>query len=133
MKFELEASSGLTIRAYDSTHIMIGGQRYSEPLIITPDAVETERLPPRFSDLAVEHFVAIAEQGAEIILVGSGIRQLFLPQAITSALGARGVGLESMSTASAIRCYNVLAAEQRAVAAIIFPGAYVEIGSNPAR
>lgn len=127
MKFELDGTSGgLTIGSYDPAHLSIGGQRYAGPLVITPVAVHLTLLPARFSELSIEHFVAITALGAEIIIVGSGKRQLFLHYGITTELVARRIGVESMDTAAACRCYNVLVAEHRAVAAAIFPSAYVE-------
>ncbi|MSR14959.1 MAG: hypothetical protein EXR86_10450 [Gammaproteobacteria bacterium] len=125
MKFELDATGGLTIRSYDHTHLTIGGQRYSGPIVITPDAVHTTLLPLRFTELTSAHFAAIAALGAEIIIVGSGIRQIFIHSQIATELATRGIGVESMDTAAACRCYNVLAAEHRAVAAAIFPATHV--------
>ncbi len=122
MKFELDGlSGGLTVQSYDPTHVTIGGQRYTDPFVVTPSTVYITLLPARFSDLTIAHFVAVAELGAEIIIVGSGLRQLFIHHSVSNELAARGIGVESMNTAAACRCYNVLAAEHRAVAGVIFP------------
>lgn len=127
MKFELDGiSGGLTIGYYDPTHLLIGGQRYAGPLVITPLAVHLTLLPARFCDLSIAHFAEITTLGAEIIIIGSGKRQLFLRYGLSNELAARSIAVESMDTAAACRCYNVLVSERRAVAAAIFPSAYLE-------
>jgi uncharacterized protein len=121
MKFQLDtARSPFTVASHHPDHIVVGGQRYYEPLVLTPDGIETDELPRRFADLRLEHLARLAERGAEIILIGSGPRQIFLDPALVRALAERGVGVESMTTPAACRCYNVLTAEQRAVAAVLF-------------
>jgi uncharacterized protein len=126
MKFELDsAANGLTIQSYDPTHITIGGEHYSNPVVVTPQAARPTLLSLRFSELALSHFIDIAELGAEIIIVGSGMRQIFIERTIAEELARRRIGVECMDTAAACRCYNVLAAEHRAVAAVIFPAACV--------
>ncbi len=69
---------------------------------------------PRSFDLVV----AEADQ-IEVLLLGTGAQQVFLSQEIREALTLRGVFIEAMSTGAAARTYNVLLAEQRAVAAAL--------------
>jgi uncharacterized protein len=71
--------------------------------------------------LAPEDFVRlIAEAGSvEILLVGTGRELRPLPKALRSALREAGVSADSMSTGAATRTYNVLLAEDRAVAAAL--------------
>ena len=57
----------------------------------------------------------------EILLIGSGATFEMAPAALRSALGARGVSIESMDTGAACRTYNVLMAEDRRVAAALIP------------
>lgn len=57
-----------------------------------------------------------AEQ-LEIFLVGTGADIKLLPLDIKEALKAKGVASDPMNTGAAVRTYNVLLAEQRAVGA----------------
>jgi uncharacterized protein len=121
MKFELDsARDGFTVNAYSGDSVSIGNTRYTGSLVITPAAVRTDLLPCHFSELTATHLEAIIKMGVEILLIGSGPKQIFLDPAITTQFGARGVGVEVMGTAAACRCYNVLASEYRAVAAALF-------------
>lgn len=59
-----------------------------------------------------------AEAGdVEILLVGMGKELRRLPEGLRTALKAAGISADPMSTGAAVRTYNVLLAEDRAVAA----------------
>jgi uncharacterized protein len=55
----------------------------------------------------------------EILLVGAGKDLRPLPAALRAALKAAGIAADPMSTGAAVRTYNVLLAENRAVAAAL--------------
>lgn len=55
----------------------------------------------------------------EILLVGAGKDLKPLPAALRTALKAAGIAADPMSTGAAVRTYNVLLAENRAVAAAL--------------
>jgi len=62
----------------------------------------------------------LAEAGTvEILLVGCGKDLRPLPAALRAALKAAGISSDPMSTGAAVRTYNVLLAEDRAVAAAL--------------
>ncbi len=123
MKFELDsARDGFTVSAYAEDSVLIGNTHYTGSLVITPTAIHTDLLPRHFSELTAAHLETIIKLGAEILLIGSGPKQIFLDPAIITQLGAHGVGVEVMGTPAACRCYNVLASEYRAVAAALFIG-----------
>ena len=56
----------------------------------------------------------------ELILLGTGTRQLFPDPHTTAGIFARGVGLEIMDTRAACRTFNVLVSEYRRVVAALF-------------
>ncbi|MGB3646229.1 MAG: Mth938-like domain-containing protein [Mesorhizobium sp.] len=61
-----------------------------------------------------------AEAGAvELLLVGCGPDLRRLPPALLGSLKQAGIACDSMSTGAAVRTYNVLLAEERAVAAAL--------------
>lgn len=55
----------------------------------------------------------------EILLVGCGTQLRRLPEPLRAALRKVGITSDSMSTGAAVRTYNVLLAEERAVAAAL--------------
>ncbi|RWN51042.1 MAG: hypothetical protein E5Y65_26235 [Mesorhizobium sp.] len=55
----------------------------------------------------------------EILLVGAGKDLRPLPAALRAALKTAGIAADPMSTGAAVRTYNVLLAENRAVAAAL--------------
>jgi len=57
----------------------------------------------------------------EVLLVGTGIKQIMLPHNIVAPLLKIGVGVECMTTQAAARTYNILMAEGRQVIAALLP------------
>ena len=72
-------------------------------------------------DLTVAHFAKVIDEAAEIgiLLIGAGTEILRLPKALREALAEAGIAADTMSTGAAVRTYNVLLAEDRAVAAAL--------------
>ena len=71
--------------------------------------------------LAAGDFAAVIAEGEriEILLVGSGPELRPLSAEIRAALREKGIRADPMSTGAAVRTYNVLLAEDRAVAAAL--------------
>lgn len=63
--------------------------------------------------------VAAEADQIEVLLLGTGSEHVFVPLELRDALNQRGIFMEAMSTGAAARTYNVLLAEQRAVAAAL--------------
>ena len=63
---------------------------------------------------------AIAEHaGYDFMLLGTGVEQVFPADDVKALFERHGLGLDSMTTGSAARTYNVLLAEGRRVAAAL--------------
>ena len=58
-------------------------------------------------------------EGIEVLLVGTGREMLPLAPELAVALREAGIVADAMSTGAAVRTYNVLLAEDRAVAAAL--------------
>ncbi|ALE03948.1 Mth938-like domain-containing protein [Bartonella ancashensis] len=56
----------------------------------------------------------------EVLLIGTGVELLPLPKQLQISLRDRGISTDTMSTGAAVRTFNVLLAEDRAVAALLF-------------
>ena len=76
-------------------------------------AEESKLVPADFESVLAE------AEDIEILLVGTGAELKPLPPEIRAALRERGISTDPMSTGAAVRTYNVLLAEDRAVAAAL--------------
>ena len=79
------------------------------------DATEESEL-----DVALfERVLAEVEGSIEVLLIGTGSNMRFIPQALRTDLRDRGIVCDPMNTGAAVRTYNILLAESRAVAAAL--------------
>ena len=67
---------------------------------------------------SLDPLLALAGE-ADVLLIGAGVEIAPVPAAARDRLEAAGIGVETMSTASACRTYNVLLSEGRRVAAAL--------------
>lgn len=69
--------------------------------------------------LTVDYFQRALEEAAdiEVLLVGTGKDIRPLPAALRAVFKEHGISSDPMSTGAAIRTYNIMLAEERAVAA----------------
>ena len=69
--------------------------------------------------LTAENFQRVLEEAAdiEVLLVGTGKDIRPLPAALRAKFKENGISSDPMSTGAAIRTYNIMLAEERAVAA----------------
>jgi len=109
------------IERYGRSGFRVTGVIWRGPLLVFPDrsvrwsaadaaAVSWESLTP-----VVEH------GGVEILLLGLGSGAPLVAGELRARLRAAGISLEAMDTGAACRTYNVLVAEDRRVAAALFP------------
>ena len=109
-----------TITAYGDDYVKVNGARHDASLIVTPSEVKNWSAAD-FEHLQEQDFAALADLGADIVLLGTGARQRFPHPSLTAPLGAARVGLEVMDLKAACRTYNILVAEERKVAlALVF-------------
>lgn len=67
---------------------------------------------------AFERVIAEAD-GIEVLLVGTGTTIRPLPRDVKERLKAAGISADPMATGAAVRTFNILLAEERAVAAAL--------------
>ncbi|GAA5095296.1 Mth938-like domain-containing protein [Bartonella acomydis] len=69
-----------------------------------------------------ENIFRILEESSEIevLLIGTGVELLRLPEDLRVLLWEKHIASDTMSTGAAVRTFNVLLAEDRAVAALLF-------------
>ena len=98
---------------------MVNRQRYGHGLVVLPDRIVTDWQPAGFDQLDAGDFTRLAELEPEIVLLGTGSRIRFPRPELTRALIEARIGLEVMDLQAACRTFNILAAEERKVAAAL--------------
>lgn len=120
LKFTRELTRTLTVQSVSELAITINGETYASTIALTQDEVFENWEPKPVADLGDSDFEILLEVAPEIILLGTGRSNVFPPRELMFAFARRGVGLEFMDTAAAARTFNVLAAEGRQVAAVLY-------------
>ena len=121
MKLQPDKSSAPLVRACDAYSIRINDQIFTGSVLVSSleGHAPAAWKPRQLHELDDEDLAWFTKCGAEMVILGTGARQVFAPARWTSALAQSGVGLESMDTAAACRTYNILASEGRKVVAAL--------------
>jgi uncharacterized protein len=111
------------IERYASSGFRVSGVIYHGPVLVFPDSTVPWDAASA-SDVTFDALAPVIEHGGvEILLLGLGRAMTAVPGALRTALRAARIALEAMDTGAACRTYNVLAAEDRRVAAALVPPA----------
>lgn len=120
LKFTRELTGTLTIQSVSSAAITVNGETYAEAIALTPEELFQNWNPKPVADLVAADFETLLQTAPEIVLLGTGSKNVFPPRELIFAFARRGIGLECMDTAAAARTFNVLATEGRQVAAVLY-------------
>ena len=108
------------IRRYGNGVIVVEEREIFAPCVVAPGILHTDWIDAPAA-LTLESLSILWPLQPRILLLGSDARPAGLRE-IRQQLAARDISLESMDLGAACRTYNVLAAEDRPVAALLFPG-----------
>jgi uncharacterized protein len=109
------------VSRYGGGCITIEGREITSAVIVAPGIVHTDWINSPAA-LTLESLAILWPLQPRILLLGSDSRPADALREIRRQLAAREVSLEAMDLGAACRTYNVLAQEDRAVAALLFPG-----------
>ncbi len=107
------------IRGFDENHVVVNDQRLEQTFLVTPERLEPEVPVEDVSGLEGHGESLLLRDDPEVVIVGTGARTRMGPAAVSAALMRRGVGIEYMDTAAALRTYTVLASELRRVSLLV--------------
>ena len=107
------------IRALTEDGIRVGDNWYQGSLILSAATVTPGWSVKRVEDLDETALQPVLGLKPEIVLLGTGARQVFLPAELMMVFHARGIGVEVMATPAACRTFNVLVSEERRVVAAL--------------
>jgi uncharacterized protein len=108
----------LFVRTADATRVVIVDREFRRSLVLNAVRVIEDFAPQRVTELDAAAIASVLTLTPEVVLLGSGSRAVFPPQAVLAEFLKRGIGLETMDSAAAARTFNVLAGEGRKVVAI---------------
>ncbi|MCZ7450536.1 Mth938-like domain-containing protein [Agrobacterium rhizogenes] len=102
-----------------------GGFRFADmshrgSLLLLPSGIYGwEPVDPK--ELTIGHFekVLAEAQDIEVLLIGTGDGMRVLPKELRTAFKEAGISVDPMSTGAAVRTYNIMLSESRAVAAAL--------------
>jgi uncharacterized protein len=107
------------VRSYGAGELRINDAVYRSAIIVSAAAVEAIPDIRGMDDLARLDPSRILAQGPELVLLGTGQRQIFPAASFRARFLSAGIGFEVMDTGAACRTFNVLVAEQRRVVALL--------------
>jgi uncharacterized protein len=108
------------ISRYGDGEILINGQRLGAPCIVAPGFLHSGWIGS-ISDLTLESLEPVWTLQPRILLLGVLHNPAAAARTLRPVLAARQLALEAMELGAACRTYNVLAQEDRSVAALLFP------------
>ncbi|MBP6514090.1 MAG: Mth938-like domain-containing protein [Steroidobacteraceae bacterium] len=116
MKFSSDARpDALLVRSYSARELRAAEHVFTSSVILSADHHVADWPPRSPEDLTVEHLAAILALEPEVVLLGTGTRQVFPDPKLFAHMASRGIGFEVMDTGAACRTYNVLVNEYRKV------------------
>jgi uncharacterized protein len=123
MDLSLDRPEGyLFVRRVGAHAITVVDREFTRSFLLSPERLVEDWPVAAASELDATHIDAILALKPEVVLVGTGERQVFPAQAFMAGLLRKGVGVEVMDNAAAARTYDLLAGEsRRVVAAFILP------------
>ena len=122
MEFNLEVPQNqFFIRSVSEKGICVDKDFYDRPFILSGEQIITEWAVNSIDDINESNLQVIFDLQPEVILIGTGKKQRFLPPATQAHFIRRNFGFEVMTTDAACRTFNVLAAEGRHVVAGLLP------------
>jgi uncharacterized protein len=120
MRFTRDATAGINIiRAYGGGELRINDTVYRGAVIVSGTQLLHEPAIVDLADLLSIDAARILELDPELLLLGTGARQIFPPPSFSARYLSAGIGFETMDTGAACRTYNVLVGEQRRVVAML--------------
>jgi uncharacterized protein len=120
MRFTQDSAASVNlIRAYGDGELRINDQVYRNTVIVSASAIQMLPDLHTMEDLARLDPARILALDPELVLLGTGRRQIFPAASFRAHYLSAGIGFEAMDTGAACRTFNVLVGEQRRVVALL--------------
>ena len=108
------------IDAYGNGGFRFADMSHRGSLLLVPSGIHGWS-PVDFKELTIGHFDQVLSQAQdiEVLLIGTGDGMRVLPKELRAAFKEAGISVDPMSTGAAVRTYNIMLSESRAVAAAL--------------
>ena len=107
------------INEYDDNSVTINHEQFQNSLFVSPNQLIRDIPIKGIEDLNHKSLQSIIELKPELVILGTGPKQIFPHPSILGLFANHGIGLEIMNHPSACRTYTILSAEQRKVGMIL--------------
>ena len=122
MEFNLEVPPDLLfVRSVGEKGIRVNDEYYNSPFILSGQQLISEWNVTSSKDIDQASLQVVFDLQPELVLIGTGKAQVFLPPAVQALFFQRGIGFEVMTTDAACRTFNILITEGRQVVAALLP------------
>lgn len=112
----------LFVRRVGADTVTVVDRDFHKSILLTPQQVIEDWDVTDASRLTLADVELIAALEPELVLLGTGERQVFPPAEVMAGFLRRGIGIEAMTNGSAAGTYSLLASEgRRVLAAFILP------------
>ena len=105
------------LRGADGDHALVNERVLRASFVICPDTLVEDWPVANAAALTTMQVEPLLALKPELVLLGTGARQVFPPSVVLATFLTRGLGVEVMTNAAAARTYSVLAGEGRRVVA----------------
>ena len=109
----------LFIRSVSSRGIQVVNDFYSSSIIVSSQQVIPDWPVNSVENITQQHLEKVLVLDPELVLIGTGAGQKFLPPRQMMFFYSRNIGVEVMTTDAACRTFNVLVSESRKVVAAL--------------
>ncbi|GAB2544642.1 Mth938-like domain-containing protein [Rhodanobacter koreensis] len=113
----------LFVRRVGAGSVTLIDRELHASFLLAPDRAVEHWPVDTAGTLDAGHVDTVLALQPELVILGTGERQVFPPAVFMAGFLRKGVGIEVMDNAAAARTYNLLAGEgRRVVAGFILPG-----------
>lgn len=105
------------LRAADGRSAKVNDRVLTASFILSPTQLDADWPVGAANALTATDLAPLLALNPELVILGTGERQVFPPAAVMAACLTRGIGIEVMTNQAAARTFNVLASEGRKVVA----------------
>ena len=110
------------LRGADGTGALVNERRLTASFVLSPDTLIEDWPVGDAAAMSPDDLAPLLALKPELVVLGTGARQVLPVPLVMAACLQRGIGIEIMANDAAARTYSVLAGEGRRVAAgFVFP------------
>lgn len=118
MDLSLEQTEGyLLVRRLDARSVTLIDRVVDHSFLLTPAGVTQPWPVAAAAQLGADDVQTLLALKPEVVILGTGERQVFPAAEFMAGFLRKGIGIEVMDNAAAARTYNLLAGEDRQVVA----------------